>query len=394
MRFGSYILATALWMSCVHVWGELTELSIPGTLASGVVSPTMFEVPGHEGLVHYEAKDDDGNTWPVTVVGERGVLVAPTSSVKRSFALERSGDEGVCITEMNDPKRLEVRVRGELFTAFHFGEELVKPYLWPLNAAGGVGVTRDWPMGDAVTTKDHPHHVSFYTGYGDINDADFWEYTERKGYERVTDVRFRGGAAYGVIEADLTWSNKDGTPVLDEHRVYTFYNTPEDSRLFDLHSTLIARHGNAKFDDTKEGGMAAVRVHDDLRERGGTGVVTTSEGAVGAGAAWGKPAAWCDYSGSLEGIGNVGITIMDHPASFRFPTHWHVRDYGLMGANAFGYSYFYRATDPDRNGYYLLEEGESISFQYRVYVHSGDVEEAQVPKQFEQFKATHVGEVR
>lgn len=387
------IFFVVLTLAC-RVWGDLTELRVPGTPASGVVSPMVFEVPGHEGAAHYEAKDDDGNSWPVTVLGSRGVLVAPTSKEKRTLALEPAGDEGVRIVEKSNPNRLEVRIRGELFTTFHYGEELAKPYLWPVNAAGGVGITRDWPIGNAVKTKDHPHHVSFYTGYGDVNDADFWEYSDRKGYQRATQVTFRGGAAYGRIVVFLTWSKEDGTPVLIEHRVYTFYNTPDDSRLFDLQSRLMARHGDVKFDDTKEGGMAAVRVHDGLREKGGTGVVTTSEGAVAARAAWGKPAEWCDYSGSLEGIGNVGITIMDHPSSFRFPSHWHVRDYGLMGANAFGYSHFYRATDPDRNGDFLLKDRNYVQFRYRIYVHAGDVEEAQVSKQYEHFKSPLVADLR
>ena len=32
----------------------------------------------------------------------------------------------------------------------------------------------------------------------------------------------------------------------------------------------------------------------------------------------------------------MGIAILNHPASFRYPTYWHVRDYGLFAANPFG----------------------------------------------------------
>jgi len=31
----------------------------------------------------------------------------------------------------------------------------------------------------------------------------------------------------------------------------------------------------------------------------------------------------------------LGICFMNHPASYRFPTDWHVRNYGLFAANAF-----------------------------------------------------------
>jgi hypothetical protein len=56
-----------------------------------------------------------------------------------------------------------------------------------------------------------------------------------------------------------------------------------------------------------------------------------------------------------------------------------------MGANAFGYSYFYKNTDPDKNGDLLLKKGESITFNYRIYIHKGDVNEANVATQYANF---------
>ena len=75
---------------------------------------------------------------------------------------------------------------------------------------------------------------------------------------------------------------------------------------------------------------------------------------------------------------------MDHPSSFRYPTHWHVRDYGLMGANAFGYSYFY-GQDSGKNGDHVLKAGESLTFNYRIYVHAGDVNDANVKGHYAQY---------
>ena len=165
------------------------------------------------------------------------------------------------------------------------------------------------------------------------------------------------------------------------HGPYTSFNEAKE-RLFDVDVKFTANYGPVKFGDTKEGGMVSVRVADMLRVRGGTGTITNSEGGVGESETWGRPAAWCDYSGTIEGAGVRGIAVFDSPSSFRYPTHWHVRDYGLMGANAFGYSSFY---DGAKNGDHTVEEGETLSFSYRVYVHSGDVKEADVAQYYNDF---------
>ena len=79
----------------------------------------------------------------------------------------------------------------------------------------------------------------------------------------------------------------------------------------------------------------------------------------------------------------MGMALMDHPEGFRYPTYWHVRDYGLMTANPFGLSYFYN--DPNRRGDYTLRSGESIRFRYRLYIHVGDVREGRVAEKYHDF---------
>jgi hypothetical protein len=70
---------------------------------------------------------------------------------------------------------------------------------------------------------------------------------------------------------------------------------------------------------------------------------------------------------------------MDHPMSFRYPTHWHVRDYGLMTANPFGYAAY---TGGAKNGGHLLGEGESLDFHYRVVLHPGGANEGRIPSHY------------
>ncbi len=131
--------------------------------------------------------------------------------------------------------------------------------------------------------------------------------------------------------------------------------------------------GPVRFGDTKEGGMCSIRVASALEEKRGGGRITNGSGGQGEKACWGKPAPWCDYSGTRAGK-PVGIAILDHPGNFRYPTTWHVRAYGLMTANPFGISYF--TDDKARDGSHTWQKGEVVEYWYRVVLHSGDAASA------------------
>ncbi|MBI4556727.1 MAG: PmoA family protein [Candidatus Hydrogenedentes bacterium] len=304
---------------------------------------------------------------------------------------------------------LEVRIEDKLLTAYYYSNDQKKPYLWPLNAEGGVTVTRDWPMGEKMTTQDHPHQKSFWTAYGNVNGADCWTEGENSGYQHSDDVTFGSGDAYGWIYAKNTWQDKEHKSVLSEEREYRFYTTGSADpngwieakktvqkqeqnptvtqfadfrargRLIDVTVKLTAAYGDALFKDTKEGGLVGFRIRDDITEKAGQGIITNAGGGKGMAACWGKPSEWCDYSGAIEGTGMRGVAVFDHPDNFRHPTCWHVRDYGLMGANCFGLAAF---TNGAQNGDHTLKSGESLTFRYRIYVHSGNAEDAKVADRY------------
>ena len=95
--------------------------------------------------------------------------------------------------------------------------------------------------------------------------------------------------------------------------------------------------------------------------------VMTSEGLTDGGVmkdpmpCWGKPAAWIDYSGSVEGQ-TLGIAILNHPSSFRYPTRWHVRVYGLFAANPWGAGDF---TGGAEHGEHTMKKGEAFGIDCR-----------------------------
>ena len=114
----------------------------------------------------------------------------------------------------------------------------------------------------------------------------------------------------------------------------------------------------------------------------GTGKIENAIGGVGEAETWGKISQWCDYSGIVDG-NKVGVAIFDWPKNFRYPTYWHVRNYGLMTANIFGRGTF--EGDPSMDGSWTLKDGESLSLSFRVYVHAGDATDGQVGEKYHEF---------
>lgn len=326
-----------------------------------------------------------GKYFPVTIRnGEITILpegAMPDSTHEYSLRVfENATPAKVQIRAGEAPDTLEVHIDDVHFTTYYHSNENRKPFLWPVLSDGDVPITRAWPMGEAEDKTDHPHHKSLWSAYGEVNDADCWGEADGAGYQISGDVTFGSGDAYGWIAAKNTWTDTDKKPIVDESREYRFYAGKPSARLFDVEVTFTATYGDVKFSDTKEGGIVAVRVRDQIRaDRGG--VITNAEGLQGERETWGVASPWCDYSGEIEGEGQHGITVFDHPENLRYPSRWHVRNYGLMGANCFGLSYFTKGKE-DLNGDYELEKGETLTFRYRVYVHAGDVKNAKVADRY------------
>jgi hypothetical protein len=149
--------------------------------------------------------------------------------------------------------------------------------------------------------------------------------------------------------------------------------------MIDFEVTVKATAGAVAFGDTKEGAFG-LRVASSMDvKRGQGGKITNAEGITDL-AAWGKSSPWVDYAGPVERQ-TVGIAILNHPTSFRFPTTWHVRDYGLFAANPFGWHDFGRG----ESGTHTIPAGGTMVLRYRVILHRGDTASADVPRAFEAY---------
>jgi len=318
---------------------------------------------------------------PAQVSGNRLMAVIPAADAGVSLAYDIVPGGGGGMTVIEKPGMLEFRESGKLVTGYMYrpdcGYQFVsKPYFYPLNL-NGDSLSRPVPRAGEPDPEDldHPHHRSLWVAFGDVNGAEIWNEPEGHGYQKHIKFEriFHGPAAAG-FKALLEWTSAGGKRLATETRSFTAWRSTAGGRLFDLTVKFEASAGAVRLGDTKEGGFCAVRLQEEMRADR-TGVITNSNGGHGEKECWGHRASWVDYSGTLAGK-KLGLAILDHPESFRFPTHWHVRDYGLFAANPFGLSHY--GTGWLKDGSYTIPAGESLVFKYRVFLHEGDCNTANV----------------
>jgi len=292
------------------------------------------------------------------------------------------------VTFEQSPDRIRVQVDGKPFTELVMGPDVRKPYLYPLLTATGKKITRHYPMEQvAGETKDHPHHRGLWFNHGDVNKVDFWgsdplarqDSGAKIAVKKIRSVK--GGKKQGTIVGDFEWVEANGTVLLTEQRTMTFYSDPKN-RTVDI-DILLKAVKPVVFGDTKEGSFG-IRLADEIKEAKGTGKMRNAEGKIGEKEVWGKPSPWVDYAGTLGGEA-VGVAILDHPTNPGHPTHWHSRAYGLFAANIFGLHDFYN--DKSKDGSRSLKVGETMRVRYRVVIHPGDADAANIAGEFQKFAA-------
>jgi len=341
----------------------------------------LFVANNYEGWILLEARTKPQDRVKA-LVEQREVF---DKMVAKAQTARRPRRGGVKITEHDE--KVTVEINGKLFTEYRF-KDAQRPYFYPVIGPTGVPIIRHFPITPGLDKggdrDDHPHHKSLWFTHGDVNGVDFWADGDSKG-KVVHDkfVQISSGPKTGVIKSQNSWKAADGKVVCTDTRTHRFTSGPNEQTI-DFEVTIHASHGKLTFGDTKEGSMA-IRLAPTMRLHGkvAQGHIVNSAGQRD-GDTWGKRAAWCDYHGPVEGK-VVGVAIFDHPDNPRHPTWWHVRDYGLFAANPFGVSYFEKK--PRGTGDLTVEAGESVTFKWRLYIHTGNEKEGKVAEHYRAYVA-------
>ena len=317
--------------------------------------------------------------------------------------------EGVKIVENKEAKQLDVYVDGQVFTSYAYWDSQKKPILYPLRTPKGTVVTRSYPVAKVAGERtDHPHHVSAWFNYGNINGVDFWNNSGGANAEKMGTIRhgavkgIKNGKSSAELEVTSDWIMPGGKKIMQQDERLVFRGG-KDWRAIDRVITLTAQDEKVVFNDSKEGALG-IRVARQLEEpskeplvftdeqgnptkvpaldnAGVAGVYLSSEGKVGEKDAWGTRAKWMTLSGNVKGE-DVVIGIFDHPKNPTYPTYWHARGYGLFAANPFGAKEFTKGATTLN---YTLGPGEKATFRFRILVYSGKLTKEQTEALYQQF---------
>ena len=322
------------------------------------------------------------------------LAIANPAAAAPSFSLEREPSGNIAYF-----------IDGELFTRFIQDDpQTNKCYLWPIIGPHGLAMTRAFPMQDIAGEKqDHPHHRSLFFGLENAGGWNTWH--EKASYSKNGRIVQRGPVSRlgrqvcsRVLAAEISPEatsaslvikidslTPDGTLYLEEKRHHLFHlDEISGARVIDIERTLTCPTNSKGLTlvGKKDSGLSLRVAHSLCVDAGQGGRIVNSLGHIDA-KAWGKRADWVDFNGPVNGR-TVGIAMLNHPDSFRHPTPWHVRSYGLFTANPFALKEVAKEQHPSD---VQLASGESITLKHRILLHEGDEKTADIAAAWERYTA-------
>ncbi|MCL2622477.1 MAG: PmoA family protein [Planctomycetaceae bacterium] len=330
-------------------------------------------------------------------------------------------EESVELTSTPTESGFAVQVNGRPFAEYRYVGEFT-PDIWPLYSPTGKLATRAFPMAEKeknedilqsvrkvapFESRDHGHHRSVWFHFGDVNGVDFWNIGPNRPHIRCQDAQILESSRNQIVlKSQNDWvapatQDKPENVVCQDVRTITFGVISDKIWFIDYDVRILAVDHDVQFGDTKEGLFAirvpgTVEVDSKARNPNWGGLLVNAEGLKNVDS-WGKRSRWVDYTGPVyeqdpsrnepdrdAPMSLFGITVMNHPDSFRYPTWWHVRTYGLLDANPFALTEFQAGED----GRETVKKGESLLFCYRVLLHDSVITPEQIEQLFDEYAKT------
>ncbi|UCE50717.1 MAG: PmoA family protein, partial [Phycisphaerales bacterium] len=249
---------------------------------------------------------------------------------------------------------------------------LHRPFLFPVIGPSGRSLTR---MGHPHDPESHSHHNSVWISHHDVNGTNFWGDAGKGKIRHRRIVEFVDSDERASLVTENEWTDGDGRVLLLEMRRITVAPLTGGEWLLTIDIEFKPRARAGRLGKTPFG-MIGVRMAKTIGVNDGGGTIRNSEGAVNEKEVFWKRAKWVDYSGAIASGKVEGIALFDHPDNPNFPTYFHVRDDGWMGASL--------TFDGPRE----IPPGQSLHLRYGLYIHSDAKPREVIGKMWQRFTKT------
>jgi len=266
--------------------------------------------------------------------------------------------------------KINVTIDGKYFTSYICSEDEKYPFFYPVNGPISGGSLTS--MRNAIW----PHHSSLFFGCDQVNGGNYWQEGLERG--RIISVNaqiLKEGGDTVIITDECIWSRPGALSPVKDLRKFTITAPSATMTQIDAEITmemLIDVHIKKTNHSLFSARMAA-----DLSVSNG-GTMINAEGAIGEKDTFGKNSPWIDYYGK-RGNATEGLAIMQHPSNPWYPSPWFTRDYGFMSPTPMYW--------PQNGEETFMQKGSILLLHYRVLVHSGTSEEADIAGQFEKYRS-------
>jgi hypothetical protein len=278
---------------------------------------------------------------------------------RREFAMATVWGAGVGLRVASAAQRVRITDSPGEKLSFRYGDRPLfeyrytraapKTYVHPLHAPDGRALTLDSP-------PDHVHHRGVMLAWSDVKTFDFWgETNPGPPHGPIAHQRFESRRRDSVTAVNH-WIGKGEVLVIERQTVrapapdahFTWLEWESELRAPAGPLTLSAK-------DHPYDGMGIRFVHGMDK-----GNVLNSHGTATIAGANGENAAWCAYSGPLDGR-PAGAAIFDHPENPRHPAPFFVMN------DPFGYL----SAAPTFREPFVLGDGERLRLRYAVVTFNG-----------------------
>jgi len=227
-------------------------------------------------------------------------------------------------------------------------------------------------MGHPHDPVTHSHHNSVWISHNDVNGTSFWSDGSKGRIRHKRIVKFEDTDENAFMVAENEWIDNNGKVLLLETRKVTVLPLTNNEWLLTIDMEFKAANGTVTLGKTPFG-MVGVRMAKTIGVNDSGGKIRNSEGAINEKEVLWKKARWVDYSGAITNDKIEGITLFDHPDNPNYPTYFHVRNDGWMGASL--------TFDDHRE----ITSAEPLLLRYGLYVHSDMKSSEAIEKEWKRF---------